>query len=498
MTASTDLRRAAIQGLVWGFGGKILTILTSFGVLMVTSRHLSAADFGTFAAGMIFADFSWALASSTVGVALVQKADLTPQEAGAGLGLFAALGLMLAGCMAGFAGLFAQVFDAPGLPPVLLAMALPVLARVLAGFTGAMLQRSLDMRYYQLTQNVPQVLAGGLTISFVIAGAGAMGLVIGYSVAAVLELALGVLRIRPSLAWPRSIDAFRQLLSVGMATAANRLANFGATNIDRFMVGAILGPAALGIYTRAYSLMMIPVKVLGMAINSTFLAVFARMQKDEQRLALVLRRILEFQPLVFIPAGIALILVLPDMVPLILGKGWKEAVLPAQLLCGVLMARMGYIAPETAAIAIGEAWRAAGRQIAYASAVVALGGAGSAWGVGGVAAGVATALCLFYLLSIRRLAVRLGCPTGPIARGHLRALALSALALLVAWPVLALVPAEPSLLGTLRHLLNGLAFTLVAALATVLAPASWLGPDLAPLRARLFRPILGLLRRTEP
>lgn len=490
-TTTPGIRRATLDGLIWGMGGKALLVVGALAVLMVTSRTLSATQFGVFAAATIFADLSLALATSTFGVALIQKAELTDEVSRAGLVAFAVTGLGLAAVMILGSTALEGVFAAPGLAPVLVVMGLAVPFRVMSGYYGALIQRRLDLRYYQMTQNLPQLLGGcGITVFGALAGWGVWCLVAGYVVSTGLEFVLTLWRARPAHRLPQRLDSVRDLLRVGGGSAANRMANFAAISLDRTIIGVGLGAAALGLYTRAYGLMMVPVKLLGMAISRTFLSVFSRLQGDEPRLSQALMRILCIQPMIFIPIGIALMLATPALVPLVLGGGWSQVVLPAQILFAALVARLGYVAPEQAAIAIGEAWGSAGRQAVYAVLVCLGAVAGLAIGLAGVAAGVTLALIVFYGLSLRRAAMRLRCSGPTIAMAHLRALvvALAGLppALAAGWALATWTP-----LGVLSPLVEAAVYSLCIGLFLILAPGAWLGGAVDDMRQEA----LSLVRR---
>lgn len=487
-----NIRKAVLDGLVWGVGGKAAVILGSFLVLAVTSRTLSAVEFGVFAAATVFADLSWALATSAFGIALVQKKTLSEDEAAAGLAAFAGVAVALGLVMAIGAGAFEALFRAPGLKPVLWAMAWAAAVKVMSGYYGALLQRRLDLRYYQMTQNLPQLLGGcGLTVIGALLGWGVWALVAGYALTAGLELLLSAARARTAHRLPSSLLAFDGLLHVGGATLLNRMGNFFATNIDRVIIGATLGPAALGLYTRAYSLMMVPVKLLGLAIQRTFLPVFSRLQDDEGRLGSALERVLAAQPVIFIPAGVGLILGAPVLMPLVLGPGWSQAILPAQILMGAVGARLGYVAPEMAAIAIGEARGAALRQLVYGLLVVGGALAGLPLGLPGVAAGVTLALTGFYLLSMWRAVRRLNCSAAAIVGGHLRGAAFAGVALATA--ALVVAGAQGWVSSTIAGWVGLSVYAVAVALLLVLAPSRLLGPLLDELRTGFYSTVLRLL-----
>jgi O-antigen/teichoic acid export membrane protein len=476
------LRRAAFDGLVWGMGGKTLVVGGTLLVLMVTSRTLTATQFGVFAVATIFADLSLALSTSTFGVALIQTDELSEETSRAGLVAFASTAVFLSVGALLSAPLLERIFGSPGLAEVLVAMSLAVPLRVMSGYYGALLQRNLDLRFYQATQNVPQFVGGcGLTVIGALAGWGVWCLVAGYALSAAMEFVMTLARARPIHRFPQRMQSVVDLLKIGSGSAANRMANFAAVSLDRAVVGVGLGAGALGIYSRAYGLMMVPVKLLGMAISQTLLSVFSRLQGDDLRLRDALLKILNIQPMLFIPIGVGLIVATPALVLVVLGDGWSQVVLPAQILFSALAARLGYVAPEQAAVAVGEAWGSAGRQLVFATLVCLGALSGLAIGLVGVAVGVTLALVVLYCLSLRRAAERFQFSKMALIGAHLRAIA-------VCLPGLLLASMGGQMLSAwtqselVASLVKAVIYSSCSATIIIIAPRAWMGEAVGDIR----------------
>lgn len=492
----STLRRAAIDGLVWGISGKVALVVANLAALMVTSRLLSADEFGVFAAATIFTDMSWALATSTFGVALVRQADLTPQDQDAGYYAFLGLGLGLAMIFVAGSALAESSLNAPGLRHVLWALALVVPAKLMSGYGGAILQRRLDMRYYQLTQNLPQIVGGaGVTIAAALNDLGVWSLVAGFATATLLEFMMIVARVRMLPCGPPNVHAILATTRIGAPTAVNRLLNFAGSNVDRVVVSTLLGAATLGLYTRAYNLMMTPVKLLGLAVSRVFLPIFSRMQAEPGRIGLALQRVLCAQAIVFGPLSMGFVITAPLLVHIILGKQWEETVPLAQVFFLVLFARLGYIACEAASIASGRAWRAAQRQGIYAFAVAVLASVGATWGAVGAASGAAVGLIVFYVLSLRHAVKCFDCKSSVLLLAHGRGLSLSLLAALMAWGMsTSFERALPRSIADLQFIEVVVYWPLIGAMLTF-SPKSICGSEFYELRSELLRPVIWLLGR---
>lgn len=416
------LRAVAIRGLAWGVGAKGTLLASNMLVLMITSRLLTPAQFGVFAAALIVTDLAFALATSWIGVTMVQKADLSEEERSAGFFCCLGLGIVLALASAAASFPLARILGADDAQPVLCVLALFIPFKLLAGYYGAGLQRALDLRYYQISQALPQMLGGLLvTVGCAWSGWGVWALVAGSASATLIDWAMTMGRTREPVRWVASRAVYRGLFRRGTAPGINRMLAFAASNVDRAITGALLGPTALGLYVRAINLLMVPVKLIGLPVDRTFLPVFSKRQDDRPALARALQELTAVQVLIYLPVGLGLALCAPILVALVLGSQWTNLVPAAQVLFLALFARLGYIPIETASLAVGEARYALRRQAAYATAVALGAWLGSGWGVTGVAAGAGLAVVFFYGVSLVSAVLRFGCSAKAFAVSHLQA-----------------------------------------------------------------------------
>src|SRR5687767_12063344 len=132
--------------------------------------------------------------------------------------------------------------------------------------------------------------------------------------------------------WPR-FKALRGTLKFSANFLMGQLAWYGYSNSDFVVAGRVLGRAALGEYTLAWTLTSAP----GDKIMSVFGRVMPMMLAAVQRDTAALRRYFflftETLALMIVPATIGLALVAPDFVLLVFGAKWSAIVMPLRLLC---------------------------------------------------------------------------------------------------------------------------------------------------------------------
>src|SRR6185437_7222982 len=154
-------------------------------------------------------------------------------------------------------------------------------------------------------------------------------------------------------------QAFKDLAYFGGGFTVARLANYAAVYGDNVVTGRFLGPAALGYYGRAYSLMSAPAYAFGTVLDAVLFPAMAKVQDDPPRLAAAYRRGVALIALVVLPTSAALILLAPEVIRVALGPHWTAAVAPFQILGIGMLFRTSYKMSDSIARSTGVVYRRA-------------------------------------------------------------------------------------------------------------------------------------------
>jgi PST family polysaccharide transporter len=199
--------------------------------------------------------------------------------------------------------------------------------------------------------------------------------------------------IRPNLDW----RAARDLLSFGFGHSMAQIGTLLSQQGDNLVVGRWLGATALGIYGRAYQLMVMPASAFGRIVNRVLFPVMSQVQDERDRLANAYERALAIVAFVSLPLSAFLWVVAPEFIAVVLGSGWGDVVLPFRLFTISLLFRMSSKISDACTKAAGEVYVRALLQLGYAAMVVVAAIIGQRWGVGGVAVAVSIAMGLNWL-----------------------------------------------------------------------------------------------------
>jgi PST family polysaccharide transporter len=401
--------KLAKTNVFWSFLREAAVSLIVLPTSMVLARLLTPAEFGIAAIAYFFLALGAKLGQVGLNASLVRMKEIRPEHTSTafvvnlGLGACLWIGLTLLSPILAASVRNQQVVQ------IIPIAALTFVISAFGTVPGALMARDLP-RYREraacewmgaLTNSVVAVL-------FAWSGFGFWSIVFGHLAADVARASakLYFAHWRPSFGF--STAAFRELFSFGAGIYVKNLLEYAANNIDNLIVGRLLGMASLGFYDRAFGLTSRLVTRINLAGPSTSFRIFSIIQEDHERFRRGFKQIVLAVSLVGYPILTALILLAPDLIPVLFGPRWTPSVLPFQILCAAGMMRLLTTYTGTATQAKGMIWSEV-RQHAVSLVLLAAGVAVlSRWGIAGAAAGVLFATLVKTLLMLRlakRLAV---------------------------------------------------------------------------------------------
>ena len=336
----------AIRSLAWSLLESAVGIGLSFVTVILIARSIGPAEFGLFSLALVTIQIMTAGLSQLFNEAIVQREDLEPSHINTAFWASVAVSLLLTlGCLLA-AWLLIEVYDQGRLGRVLAWLSAGVL---LEGFTGVLtagMKREFQFRWIAVRTAIGRGTGSVVGIAMALAGWGIWALVAQYLVGALVSTVctwVGA-RFQPRLAW--STRHLRELMQVALPSLTAAFLWILSMRVFTIMVGALMGPAALGHFSMAFRLIdTLQTLTLGV-VNKVALPLLARRQTDRTRLMDGFATATERTALVLVPTFTGLALVAPELIPLMLGPGWEPAIPSLQVLAiGLLLASVVYFQP---------------------------------------------------------------------------------------------------------------------------------------------------------
>lgn len=398
--AAESVVHRSFNAFFWMLSGTGVQAALRLASVVFLARLLDPDDFGVMAAALVVMGLGALLAQLGLGPALIQRSDLEPIHVRTASTVAVTLGLLLGGVVALGAPLIADFFRMPELTPVLRLLAFTFPLAGASAVADALMRRELHFRTLATIETI-SFGVGYVALSVVLAllGFGVWSLVIAHLVQTLIKTtALLVFQPHPKRPVVDS-RALKELMTYGGGFTLARLFNYIALRGDYVVAGRWLGAASLGLYSRAYQLLVFPVNLFASALDRVLFPFMALVQEEPDRIRSAYRRGNAAVALVFFPLSAFAIVLAPEIVVVALGSQWLDVIRPFQILAAGMVFRAGYKVSDSLARATGAVYRRAWRQGVYAVVVVAGAWLGQHyWGLNGLAAGVLVAILANYLL----------------------------------------------------------------------------------------------------
>ena len=306
-------------------GAQVASQLVSLGVLAVLYRALGPEPYGLLGMVVPLLLFVRIFITAGLDVAAVQQAELDDRQVSALFWLNQGLGLAMTAVTAAAAPLVACFYGSHDLIRLTLALAGTSLATALGTQHQALLQRKLRLGALAVIRLAALVLGSVAAIAAALAGWGVWALVVQQYVELLALAALAWIvepwRPKPAI----RLAPVTRLLHFGGYYTLSSLMFYLMYNADKVLVGAVLGPRALGLYSQAFGLMMKPVHVVITPLTGVMLPGLARAAGNPRQYTELALGFFRFIGLVMLPAGVGLVVVAPEAMRVLGGAQWTEA-----------------------------------------------------------------------------------------------------------------------------------------------------------------------------
>ncbi len=325
MFSHDRLKEMLRRGIRVVIGAQVVSQVVSLGVLAVLYRSLGPEPYGLL--GMVVPLLLLVRIFITAGldVATVQQAELDDRQVSALFWLNQGLGLAMAAVTVLAAPLLAWLYGVEELTLLTAALAGTSVATALSTQHQALLQRKLRLGALAIVRLAALALGGVAAIAAALAGWGVWALVVQQYVelAALALLAWLVEPWRPQLTI--RIEPIKKLLHFGGHYTLSSLMFYLTANADKVLVGAVLGPRALGLYSQAFGLMMKPVHVVITPLTGVMLPGLSRAAADRHQYGELMLGFFRFISLIMLPTGVGLAIVASEAMRVLGGPQWAEA-----------------------------------------------------------------------------------------------------------------------------------------------------------------------------
>ena len=323
---TTDLKGRSVRGgaiTILAQGSKFVLQLGSTALL---ARLLTPNDYGLIGMATPIIGFVQLFKDLGLSTATIQRDEINHQQVSTLFWINLLVSGLISLIFAALAPVVAWFYNEPRLLQIVLVLSSIFVFGGLTVQHQALLKR--QMRFASIAKIEIIAVFGGILTAIVAAHYG-----LGYWALVLMQLAIAVINAvgtwlvcswRPGL--PSRNSQVGSMLAFGGNLTGSNCINYFSRNLDNILIGQYWGGGQLGLYSKAYQLVLLPIQQINVPINSVALPLLSRVQTDSQKYAhyyykFVLGIVFLGMPIVAFSFAVT-----DKLILFVLGEQWLEAV----------------------------------------------------------------------------------------------------------------------------------------------------------------------------
>ncbi len=327
-----SLRDKTISGISWSAAGNIVMQFFQFIVSIVLARLLTPEDFGLLGMAMVFVAFFRIFSNSGLSQAIIHKKNVSRELYDTVFILNIIIGIILSLILYFFAPIISKFYENERLNEVVKLFSILFFITSLSINHNALLRKNLKFKSIAFIGLLSSLLSSILAVSLAYYGFGVYSLVWQQISASVIRLILLWYYSPWKPAFSFKFSAIRDVWRYSTNLSLSSTLNFFTRNSDNLLIGKYLGSYDLGIYSKAYGLMLMPINQVTSVFSSVMFPVLSSIQDDVVRVKKIFLQSNRLIALLSMPMMVGLIATADNLIITLLGNKWAEVVPIIQIL----------------------------------------------------------------------------------------------------------------------------------------------------------------------
>lgn len=292
----------------------------------ILARFLGPKEFGTIAMITVFTTFFYFISDMGIGPSIIQNRSLDERDISGIFNFSLIIGVVLMTIFYFASFIIGAFFKGPELVFLAQVMSVSVLFSSVTIVPKAILEKNKKFGLVGICVLTAVLVSGGVAIILAISGWGYYALVIQTNANAILLFIFVFIFSKIKIQKGISIDSVKKIWKNSAYQFAFNFVNYFTRNFDNIMVGRVLGNGPLGVYDRAYKLMMYPVTFLPHTIQPVLNSHFSEYQDNKKKIYTDYKKLLLALGVISMPLSVFLFFSAKEVILVMYGSKWLEAV----------------------------------------------------------------------------------------------------------------------------------------------------------------------------
>ncbi len=328
-----NLKIKTIKGISWSIIDRASKLFLMLATTSILARLLKPEEFGIVAMIFVFTGFLKVIRDFGVGASVIQRTDPKKEELDSLFWFSVFLGLCVTIILIIFSSKIADFYNLPELENMIYVVSIAMFLGSISIIPEALLMKDLKFKSLFFRNSGNLILSGFITIIMALNGFGAWSLIFKEIVFNffLIIFNFSLIKWRPALRF--KYISIKPYISYSIPLFGENSLNYFVRNIDNLLIGKILGESSLGFYSKAYSLMLLPVRQISGAISSVIFPSLSIIKDDINKVWNSYMKVVKIVLIVNLPFMISLYFFANEVVLILFGNQWLDVIPIIKALC---------------------------------------------------------------------------------------------------------------------------------------------------------------------
>lgn len=328
-----SISKSIVSGTLYTAIAKYSNIVIQLIVTAILARFIAPEDFGIIAISSVFINLFYLLGDLGIGTAIIQRKDIVKDDLDEYFTFSFYLGVFLSLTFIILSPLISKFYESEVLRIILVLLSGQIFFSTLNMVPNALLLKQQEFKFIANRTIIVQFILGICSCVAAILGAGIYALLINPILGALLIFILNFIHV-DKLRFVKTIHraSISKIFSYSVFQFMFSLQNYIYRNVDKLLIGKYLNMEQLGYYEKSYRLMLMPIQNISTVVTPVLQPVLSNYQHDIVTQQSYFVKVTKLLAVTGIPLSVFLFFTARELILIVFGSNWVDAILPFQIL----------------------------------------------------------------------------------------------------------------------------------------------------------------------
>lgn len=319
-------KRIILNGISYSAIAKYSGLFIQLFISAILARLISPSDFGIFAIANVIIVFIEVMSNFGITPAMIQNKTLDQDDNNNIFSLTIYVAIIVSVLFFSSSWGIASFYNSNELVVICHLLTIKVFFTTLNYVPNALLLKNYEFKFIAIWTLIPQIVFGLISVLAAFRGIGIYSLLIVPIFSSIVLFVVSILKNPVKFKFKIRRSSLKKIFTFSVYQFLANSLNYFSRNLDKLIIGRIIGMAPLGYYEKSYRLMLLPIQNITHVITPVLHPVFSNYQNNKQSIIYNYLKILKYMGFIGFPLSVFLAFNANELITIVYGNNWTEAI----------------------------------------------------------------------------------------------------------------------------------------------------------------------------